>query len=284
MSKIDEFAAKQQTDWNGAAGDAWVRRQETQDRVLAPASALLFDAAKLQRGERVLDVGCGCGDTTLEAARQVGASGSVLGVDISLPMVARAEERAKAEGLSARFAVADAASHAFAPGSFDVLISRFGVMFFPEPEKAFVALHRALKPGGRLVFVCWQPVRENEWMIMPLRAALKHVPRLPEPDPDEPGPFAFADEGKVRRILEGAGFRGLSMTRKSVTLDIAAGKGLETAMEGATTIGPASRALRAANEAERGAGIAEIRAEITARLEGAHVRLGAAPWLVGAQA
>ena len=121
-------------------------------------------------------------------------------------MVARAEERAKAEGLGARFAVADAASHPFAPGGFDVLLSRFGVMFFPEPEKAFANLRKALKPGGRLVFVSWQPVRDNEWMILPLRAALKHVPRLPEADPDEPGPFAFADEGKVRRILEGAGF------------------------------------------------------------------------------
>ncbi len=284
MSKIDDFAAKQQTDWNGAAGDAWARRQETQDLVLAPASELLFAAAGLRPGERVLDVGCGCGDTTLEAARQVGAAGEVFGVDISVPMVARAVARAQTAGLNARFAVADAASHPFSPGGFDVLISRFGVMFFPEPEKAFVNLHRALKPGGRLVFVCWQPVRENEWMIMPLRAALKQVPRLPEADPDEPGPFAFADEGKVRRILEGAGFRGFTMTRKSVTLDIAAGKGLEAAVEGATTIGPASRALRAANETERTAGMAEIRAEVTARLNGARVPLGAAPWLVEARA
>jgi SAM-dependent methyltransferase len=284
MSKVEDFATKQFNDWNGASGDAWVRRQETQDIVLAPASDLVFKAARLQPGEQVLDIGCGCGDTTLEAVRQVGPTGAALGVDISIPMIARAEERAKAEGLGARFAAADAANYHFPPGGFDVLISRFGAMFFPEPEKAFANLRKALKPGGRLVFVCWQPVRENEWMILPLRAALKHVPRLPEPDPDEPGPFAFADAAKVRRILEGAGFVEVAMTRRSVTLDIAAGQGLETAFGAATTIGPASRALRQASEAERAAGVAEIRAQLTARRDGVHVRLAAAPWLVEARA
>jgi SAM-dependent methyltransferase len=284
MSKTEDFATNQFNDWNGASGESWVRRQKIQDLVLAPMSASLFAAAKLQPGERVLDIGCGCGDTTLAAARHVDGAGAALGVDISIPMVTRAEARAKAEGLGARFAVADAASYPFQPGGFDVLISRFGVMFFPEPEKAFANLRKALRPGGRLVFVCWQSLRDNEWMILPLRAALKHVPRLPKPDPDEPGPFAFADEGKVRRILEGSGFRDVTMTKQSATLDIAAGQGFETALGGATTIGPASRALRAASESERAAGIEAIRGELMTRLDGVNVRLGAAPWLVEARA
>ena len=284
MSNIDAFATKQFNDWNGPSGDNWVRRQESQDVVLAPVSALLFAAAALDPGERVLDIGCGCGDSTLEAARRVGPGGEVFGVDISTPMVSRAIERAARGTIDARFAVADAADFPFAPGAVDALISRFGVMFFPEPDKAFANLRKALKPGGRIAFVCWQPIKSQEWMIVPLRAALKHVPRLPEPDPDEPGPFAFADPEKVKRILEGAGFSSPIFTPADIILDIAAGQGFESALISATTIGPASRALREASEAQRAAGIEEIRRAIAPFAQGESVRLGAKPWVVTARA
>lgn len=281
MSRIEAFAAKQFNDWNGASGETWVKRQELQDIVLAPVSALVFAAAKLQPGERVLDIGCGCGDTTLEAARRVGREGSVLGVDISTLMVARAQERAKAEGVNAGFVVADAAVHAFAPGA-DVLISRFGVMFFAEPERAFANLRKAVRRGGRVAFSCWQPLKLNDWVLGPLRAALKHVPRLPDPDPDEPGPFAFADEDKVRRILGDAGFADVTMRAEVVTLDIAAGQGFEAALTSACTIGPAARALREAGEAQRAAAIEEICASLTPFSHGQRVLLKAAPWIVEA--
>ena len=284
MSKIDAFATKQFNDWNGPSGDNWVTRQESQDFVLAPISALLFAAAKLAPGERVLDIGCGCGDSTLEAARRVGPGGEAFGVDISTPMVSRAIERAARGKFAARFAVADAADYPFAPGAYDALISRFGVMFFAEPGKAFANLRKALKPGGRIAFVCWQPVKSQEWMIVPLRAALKHVPRLPEPDPDEPGPFAFADPDKVKRILTGAGFSSPVFTPAEVVLDIAAGQGFESALVGATTIGPASRALREASEAQRAAGVDEIRRAIAPFAHGESVRLEAKPWVVTARA
>jgi len=283
MSKIDAFAAKQFNDWNGPSGENWVKRQESQDKVLAPVSALLFAAAKLTPGERALDVGSGCGDTTLAAARQVGAGGEAFGVDISTPMVARAIARAAREKLGARFSVADAADYPFPPSHFDALISRFGVMFFPEPGKAFANMRKAVKPGGRVAFVCWQPLKVQEWMLIPLRAALKHVPRLPEPDPDEPGPFAFADEGKVTRILEGAGFSEVAFQPAEVTLDIAAGQGFEVGLAGAISIGPASRALREASEAQRAAGIDDIRKALEPFARGRSLPLGAKPWVVTAR-
>ena len=283
MSKIDAFAAKQFNDWNGPSGENWVKRQEEQDRVLAPVSALLFAAAALAPGERALDVGCGCGDTALEAARQVGASGEAFGVDISTPMVARAIARATHEKLGARFAVADAADYPFPPSHFDALISRFGVMFFPEPGKAFANLRKAVKPGGRIAFVCWQALKMQEWMLIPLRAALTHVPRLPEPDPDEPGPFAFADTGKVTRVLEGAGFSQVSFQPAHVTLDIAAGQGFEAGLASAISIGPASRALREASETQRAAGIAEIRKALEPFARGPSLPLEAKPWVVTAR-
>jgi SAM-dependent methyltransferase len=283
MSKTDAFAAKQFSDWNGPSGESWAKRQEEQDVILAPVSAILFAAAKLQPGERVLDIGCGCGDTTLEAARRVGLNGSALGVDISTPMVSRAKERAEAERLNASFIVADATSHALEPGSADVLISRFGVMFFAEPQRAFANLRTAVRPGGRVAFICWQPLALNEWFMVPLRASLKHVPRVPDPDPDEPGPFAFADERKVTRILEGAGFTDVMMRREQVKLDIAAGRGFEAGVTGACTIGPTARALREVSEEQRTAGIEEVRAALMPFSDGDRVPLTAAPWVVQAR-
>ena len=282
MSKAEAFATKQFNDWNGPSGDSWVKRQESQDVVLDPVSALLFAAAKLALGERALDVGCGCGDTTLDAARRVGPGGEAFGVDISTPMVSRAIERAAHAAPNARFGVADAADYPFPPAHFDALISRFGVMFFPEPAKAFANLRKAVKPGGRIAFVCWQPLKMQEWMLVALRAALKHVPRLPEPDPDEPGPFAFADQGKVTRILESAGFSHVAFQAAEVTLDIAAGQGFETGLASAISIGPASRALREASEAERAAGIDEIRRALAPYVRGETLPLGAKPWVVTA--
>src|SRR5262249_38336345 len=149
----------------------------------------------------VLDVGCGCGDSTVDLARRVAPDGTVVGMDISAVMLERARQTAREQGVNARFEHADAQTHAFAPASFDVLFSRFGVMFFADPTAAFANLRSALRPGGKLAFVCWQSLAENPWMLVPLGAAFQIIPPPPMPAPDAPGPFAFADQSRVRSIL-----------------------------------------------------------------------------------
>jgi SAM-dependent methyltransferase len=202
--------------------------------------------AALQPGERVLDVGCGCGDTTVELARRVAPGGSVLGIDISAPMLARARQHAAAEGVTARFELADAQTQALPPASVDVLFSRFGVMFFADPVAAFTNLRGALRRGGRLAFVCWQSLPENPWMFVPLGAALQHLPPPPLPAPDAPGPFALADATRVRAILERAGFRDVGSESVNETLRIGAGGGLGETVEFMLQMGPTAAALREA--------------------------------------
>ena len=141
------------------------------------------------------------------------------------------------------YALADATVYPFDPASFDLLASRFGVMFFADPVLSFANMRRALRPSGRLAFACWREPRENPWMMAPLQAVYKHVPKLPQQGPEDPGPFAFASEERVRRILGEAGFTGIAMEPCRLSLDIAIGRGLDAAVQGALEIGPASRAL-----------------------------------------
>ena len=150
MATVHDRNADQAAYWNGAAGQRWMDRQETQDVLLAPISALLLDRTRPGAGERVLDIGCGCGATTIELARRVGATGHVLGVDISAPMLGRARERAPAD-LPLEFVLADATVHSFEPGRSDLLFSRFGVMFFADPAVSFANMRKALRKGGRLL-------------------------------------------------------------------------------------------------------------------------------------
>ena len=137
-------------------------------------------------------------------------AGQVLGIDISAPMLARARQVAPA-GLPVEFVLADATVYPFEPASFDLLVSRFGVMFFADPVLSFANMRRALKPSGRLAFACWREPRENPWMMAPLQAVYRHVPKLPQQGPEDPGPFAFASEARVQRILGEAGFTGIAM-------------------------------------------------------------------------
>jgi len=233
-------------------------------------------------GERVLDVGCGVGQTTLELAERVGPSGSVLGIDISTPMLARARERARAAGLAnVRFENADAQTHAFTPESVDLVYSRFGVMFFADPTAAFANLLRALRPGGRLAFVCWQAMTENAWMRESLAAVLKHVAPPPPADPHAPGPFAFADAARVRGILERAGFR--AVRHEAVPGQLSLGASLDEAVSFAVEIGPASRLLKEAPEAARAAAVAELRKALEAHVTPKGVDLGYATWIVTAE-
>jgi SAM-dependent methyltransferase len=279
---VDARNADQVAYWNGPAGQFWTERQDAMDTVLAPVSAAVVHAAAAKAGEHVIDVGCGCGATALDMAQQVGAQGSVLGIDISEQMLARARQRVPT-GAAVTFLHADATTHAFKPASADLLVSRFGVMFFAEPVRAFGNLRAALKPGGRVAFACWRAPKLNPYFVVPLTAAYRHVPKLPEVGPDDPGPFSFHNEERVQRILREAGFAGVAMTPVDLTLDVARGQGLDAAVQNALEIGPAHRALMDQPEAARLAAAAEIRTALAALQVGQTVPLGAAIWLVGAR-
>jgi SAM-dependent methyltransferase len=281
VPQIDDRNADQATYWNGPAGHHWSERQQIQDLVLAPVSRILIDRAGIAPDTHVIDVGCGCGATTIEVGKQLGPSGHVLGLDISAPMLARARELAPKDA-PIEFALADATVHKFEPASFDLLISRFGVMFFANPVASFSNLRTALKRGGRVVFACWREPRQNPWLMVPLKAAYKHVPKLPQMAPHDPGPFAFAQEDWVRHILTSAGFSLVAMEAHDLELDIAVGRGLEAAIEGALEIGPASRALEGQPEHLRQAAIASIREALRSLVTDGKVPLGGAIWIVSA--
>jgi len=279
----DERNADQAAYWNGPGGRGWTDRQDLQDRVLAPVSAVLFERAAIASGERVLDVGCGCGDTTIEIAKRIGPTGRVLGLDISAVMLARARERTP-PGAQVAFVEADATTYSFASGSADLLFSRFGVMFFAEPARAFANMRAGLKRGGRVVFACWREPRQNPWILVPLRAATLHVPRLPEVGPEDPGPFAFASQERVQRILAEAGFSEIELSAVDLDLDIAVGRGLEGAVESVTEIGPSSRALQGQPAELVAAARASIREALAPFQKGNAVALKGAIWLTTARA
>ena len=280
---VHERNADQATYWNGPGGRHWTERQAMQDALLAPVSKRLIAAAHTMAGERVIDIGCGCGATTLEFAAITGSAGRALGVDLSGPMIERARERAAQETSPAEFLMADATVHDFSFERADLLTSRFGVMFFADPALSFANMRRGLKPGGRLVFVCWREPRLNPWLTLPLKAATRHAPRLPEVGPEDPGPFSFAQEARVRRILTASGFTDIALAPDDLELDVAVGLGLENAIASALEIGPASRALEGQPEAIRQAATAEIRAALEPHRRGMSVPLGAAIWIVSAR-
>jgi ubiquinone/menaquinone biosynthesis C-methylase UbiE len=280
----DERNAEQAAYWNGPVGKRRTDRQHLQDQMLAPVSAVLFERAAIARGESVLDIGCGCGDTTIEIAKRVGPKGRALGLDISAVMLARARERTPADAPIA-FVEGDATTYVFTPAfSADLLFSRFGVMFFAEPVRAFANMRVGLKRGGRVVFACWREPPQNPWMLVPLQAAARHVPPLPEVGPEDPGPFAFASQERVQRILTEAGFSEIVLVVVDLSLDLAVGRGLEAAVENVTKIGPVSRALQE-KPAELVAAARESVREALAPFEkGNAVALAGAIWLTTARA
>ena len=281
---VHDRNADQAAYWNGAAGRRWLDRQETLDLVLEPIHEVLLDRAAAAAGERAIDIGCGCGASTVELAQRVGRTGSVLGVDISAPMLARARERAPAD-LPLRFVLADATVHAFEPGLADLLFSRFGVMFFADPPAAFANLRRALAPKGRVGFVCWQGLDRNPWMRVPAMAEAAHVAFPAPPPPGTPGPFAFADPERVRGILERAGFHGIALEPHAQELTVGgAGADLDRAVEFMIQMGPTAVALRQNPDADLGRVKAAVREALAPYQTPRGLVMGSAAWLVTASA
>jgi SAM-dependent methyltransferase len=279
MADAEQVNADQLAFWNGLGGRTWVARQAHTDLVLAPVSEALLVCSAPRAGERVLDVGCGCGASTLELARAVGPAGRVTALDISGPMLAEAEARARAAGFAnVEWRQADAATAAL--DEFDLLVSNFGLMFFGDPVAAIGHLRRAASPGARMAFVCWRPLGENPWMEVPMRAVAPHVPPRPKVDPQAPGMFAFADPQRVSRVLTAAGWAPPRLEKLDLDLDIAAGRGLEEAVVQSAEVGAVNSWLRGQPAEVVAAAVASIREALAAHLDGASVRLHAAMWLV----
>ena len=285
MGKL-EFSgpnAQQIQHWNEQSGPKWVALHNVIDAQIAPLGLRAMERAKVVAGERVLDVGCGCGQTTLELARRVGAAGRVVGADISTAMLNHARSVARERHVSnVEFIEADAQTYRFEPSTFDVLFSRFGVMFFADPTAAFANLRRALRPGGRVAFVCWQPLPENPWMFVPFMAAAQIIQLPAPPAPDAPGPFAFADSDRVRGILTGAGFSDVGFEAVNETLSIGAGADLDKTAEFLLQMGPTGSALREAGTQVSAQLHAAVRDSLVPYQTPQVVRMPSAAWMVTA--
>ncbi len=275
--------ADQSQYWNQLAGPKWVDLEEALDEQFAPLGAIVMDRAQVAPGERVLDIGCGCGHTSLELARRVRPGGSVLGNDISTPMLERARARANHAGITnVRFESADAQTSAFEPAGFDLLYSRMGVMFFDDPLAAFENLLRTLRPGGHMGFVCWREFEENPWMSVPLSAAAKHI-TSPERRPGAPGPFALADPARVRPILEGAGFADVDFEGLDTTITIGGTGSLDESVRNMLSFGPTSAAIRQANVQDTTEIAASVREAVAPYATSKGVRMESACWVVTAR-
>ncbi len=270
---------EQTTLWNGLAGRAWVEAQELLDHIFRPFEELLLKAVSAGSGGRVLDVGCGAGSTTLAAARLLGAKGRCVGIDISDPMIAAARARVKREGTPARFVRANAQIHAFEPASFDMIISRFGVMFFDDSVRAFANLRSAAGDDAELRFVAWRSATENPFMTTAERAAAPLLPNIPVREPDAPGQFAFADRRRVYRILEQSGWAEIDIQPIDVSCTLP-----ERELVGyLARLGPLGRILHEADEQTRTRVIEAVRPAFDPYVHGADVRFDAACWMVGAR-
>jgi SAM-dependent methyltransferase len=264
--------------WNGRAGQAWIDAQTILDRMFKSFEERLVEAVAGRAAKSVLDVGCGTGGTTLAIARRSGAA--CLGADISRPMIGVAQARAEQEGIPAHFLAADAQSHVFEPASFDMVVSRFGVMFFDDPVAAFANLRRGVVKGGQLCVFVWRSAAENPFMTAAERAAAPFLPDMPVRKPDAPGQFGFADQTRVRRILADSGWKDIDIQPVDIVCTM-----LRRELHGyVTRLGPAGMVLQEADAETRAKVIDAVRAAFDPFVQGEEIRFTAACWQVRAHA
>jgi SAM-dependent methyltransferase len=276
----DIMDSKDQTALWNAAGCAWAELQESLDRLFQPLENLLAESVSRHRSGRVLDVGCGTGSTSFAAARLAGANGRCTGIDISESMIAAARARAEREGSPATFICADAQRHPFEPASFDLIISRFGVMFFDDPVRAFANLRHAAADNAQLRFAAWRSAAENPFMTTAEHAAAPLLPNLPIRQPDEPGQFAFANDHRLRAILEESGWAGIDIR----PIDMSCTMPERDLIAYFTRLGPVGRMLPETDERTRAQVIETVRPAFDPYVHGTEVRFTAACWIVDARA
>jgi SAM-dependent methyltransferase len=278
----DHIANVEQAEgWDGPEGDHWVQHADRHDALGQRLTPHLMETAAVRASDRVLDVGCGCGLTTRAAARQA-RSGSVLGMDLSAAMLHEAERRARGEGLgNLRFEQGDVQVHAFSPAEFDLAISRFGVMFFEDPVAAFAHVASALRPGGRFVFLCWQELARNDWLMVPAGAALTYVP-FPDFGPEgAPGPFSLAEPDRVRQLLTDGGFDGIAVDE--ITEQMFLGDNAVDAAEFLRGTGMARLLFEGVDANTERKAVDAVREVLEAHEQPDGIWLGSAAWLVAAR-
>lgn len=269
--------------WNGPAGHAWVTAQALLDQMFQPMEDLLAEAVAAAGAQCVLDIGCGTGATTLAAARRLASvpGGHAIGVDVSAPMIAVAQARAAAARLPARFIEADAQTHAFTPAAFDMLISRFGSMFFEDPVRAFTNLRGAARDGAALCSIVWRSAEANPFMTLAERTAAPLLPGFVPRRTDGPGQFAFAAPAHVEDLLARSGWRDIALSRLDVPCTFPAPE-LPGYLD---RLGPVGVALQQEPDERIRARVAEaVRTAFEPFVHGPEVRFDAACWLVRARA
>jgi len=273
--------------WQDVSGQKWARQQERTDAQLGPLGLPAIDALALALGDRVLDVGCGAGQTLVQLAERVGPDGWVTGLDISAPLVEQARQRVARSG-RARIDVVlgDAETMRLGPPPYDALFSRFGVMFFQDPAAAFANLATSLRPGARLSFLCWQSLQKNPWAFEPLDAVRSLAPELPAPEmlsADKPGPFRFADPELVRGYLTKAGLRDIAIVPRETPMLVGGARTVDEAIDFALDIGPAARFVSELPPARRGGARAALAPVFQAALTADGVRMTARTFVVTAR-
>jgi len=280
----DGSNAQQAAFWEELA-PGWLAGEQHSEKIAGPLGRQAMERLDLAPGQRVLDVGCGSGPTTIELAARVAPGGEAVGADIAPMLVSAAQQRAAAAGVTnASFIVADAQTDDLGEAAFDAAFSRFGVMFFADPEQAFARIRRAIRPGGQLVFACWQDLFANEWMFVPGAAVVGVTGVLPPmPGPGEPGPFSLAEPGRAAEVLDRAGFRDVVVDAVSETVVLPhADLGSLAALS--QRVGPVREALRDADDDLRQRILEAVTDALEAKVTDGELRLSASAYLVRARA